>query len=123
MVKELIEGRIEAFAKVHTLFVESRWAGAELHRLATQELSAYSGEKEARVRIEGPVGYAGAEYVQSPCTRSRPTRQNMDRYRQRVVTLKSHGPLLPTGRLSLRWIESGGQTDAPPRTAGSAHAL
>jgi PAS domain S-box-containing protein len=53
--KRLIEGRIDALAKVHTLFVESRWAGAELHRLATQELLAYSGEKEARVRIEWPT--------------------------------------------------------------------
>jgi two-component sensor histidine kinase len=30
-LKQLIEGRIGALAKVHTLFVESRWAGAELH--------------------------------------------------------------------------------------------
>lgn len=33
--------------------MESRWAGAELHRLITQELLAYSGESEARVRIDG----------------------------------------------------------------------
>ena len=44
-LKQLIEGRIDALAKVHTLFVESRWAGAELHRLVTQELLPYSGEK------------------------------------------------------------------------------
>lgn len=47
-VKRLIEGRISALAKVHTLFVESRWAGAELHRLVMQVLSAYSGDGEAR---------------------------------------------------------------------------
>ena len=54
-LKQLIEGRIDALAKVHTLFVESRWAGAKLHRLATQELMAYGGGKEARVRIDGPA--------------------------------------------------------------------
>lgn len=47
-VKRLIEGRISALAKVHTLFAESRWAGAELHRLVMQVLSAYSGDGEAR---------------------------------------------------------------------------
>ena len=52
-LKQLIEGRISALAKVHTLFVESRWAGAKLHSLATQELSPYSGETEGRVRIDG----------------------------------------------------------------------
>ena len=29
-LKKLIEGRIDALAKVHTLFVQSRWTGAEL---------------------------------------------------------------------------------------------
>src|SRR5882757_7188927 len=53
-LKELIEGRIDALAKVHTLFVESRWARAELHSLVTLELSPYSGER-ARVRIDGPA--------------------------------------------------------------------
>src|SRR6266481_6257102 len=52
--KQLIEGRISALAKVHTLFVESRWAGAELKRLVTQELLAYGGGRDARVRIDGP---------------------------------------------------------------------
>jgi hypothetical protein len=46
--KKLIEGRIDALAKVHTLFVESRWTGAELHALVTQELSPYCEESEAR---------------------------------------------------------------------------
>src|SRR5258708_37749725 len=53
-LKQLIEGRISALANVHTLFVESRWAGAELHRVVTQELSPYSGER-ARERIDGPA--------------------------------------------------------------------
>ncbi len=47
-LKQLIEGRIGALAKVHTLFVESRWEGAELQSLATQELSPYWPDREAR---------------------------------------------------------------------------
>jgi PAS domain S-box-containing protein len=54
-LKQLIEGRITALAKVHTLFVKSRWLGAELHGLVTQELLAYIGERDARVRIDGPA--------------------------------------------------------------------
>ena len=54
-LKQLIEGRINALAKVHGLFVQSRWAGAELHTLVTQELLPYCGETEARVRIDGPA--------------------------------------------------------------------
>ena len=54
-LKKLIEGRINALAKVHTLFVESRWTGAELHSLVTQELLPYRDGREERVRINGPT--------------------------------------------------------------------
>jgi hypothetical protein len=52
-LKQRIEGRITALAKVHTLFVESRWA--EPSFTVAQALLAYIGEKEARVRIDGPA--------------------------------------------------------------------
>jgi hypothetical protein len=53
-LKRLIEGRISAFAQVHGLFVQSRWTGAELHNLVTQELSPYYSRAEGRVKIDGP---------------------------------------------------------------------
>jgi PAS domain S-box-containing protein len=53
-LKKAIEGRIQALANVHSLFVESRWIGAELSRIAAQELGPYSAKVEGRVRIEGP---------------------------------------------------------------------
>jgi light-regulated signal transduction histidine kinase (bacteriophytochrome) len=53
-LKVLIEGRINALAKVHTLFVQSRWTGAELHSLVTQELLPYREDRQTRVRIDGP---------------------------------------------------------------------
>jgi PAS domain S-box-containing protein len=49
-LKKTIEGRIHALAKVHSLFVESRWIGADLSAIATQELAPYG---ETRVRIDG----------------------------------------------------------------------
>ena len=53
-LKRVIEGRIQALANVHRLFVESRWIGAELHNLIAQELSPYRREGNGRVRMEGP---------------------------------------------------------------------
>ncbi len=54
-LKRAIEGRILALANVNSLFVESRWIGAELSTItATQELSPYSEKEEGRVQIDGP---------------------------------------------------------------------
>ena len=53
-LKQAIEGRIQALANVHSLFVETRWIGAELSTIATQELAPYSEKDETRVRIDGP---------------------------------------------------------------------
>jgi len=54
-LKQAIEGRIQALSKVHTLFVQSRWAGAELTTIVTQELAPYLREGGRRVRIAGPT--------------------------------------------------------------------
>jgi PAS domain S-box-containing protein len=120
-LKELIEGRIDALAKVHTLFVESRWAGAELHRLATQELLAYSGEKEERVRIEGPAVMLEPVTAQTVAISLHELATNAAKYGSlsaasgRVEILWS---LPADGRLSLRWIESGGPAATPPTHRG-----
>jgi PAS domain S-box-containing protein len=53
-LKRAIEGRIQALANVHTLFVESRWKGAELSTLARQELAPYLHDNTARADINGP---------------------------------------------------------------------
>jgi two-component sensor histidine kinase len=53
-LKRVIEGRIQALANVHRLFVESRWTGADLRSVVTQELSPYSHEGDGQARIEGP---------------------------------------------------------------------
>jgi hypothetical protein len=50
-LKRVIEGRIRALANVHTLFVETRWKGAELSTLARRELAPYVQTNEARAHI------------------------------------------------------------------------
>ena len=47
---QVIEGRIQALANVHSLLVQTRWIGAELSTIARQELAPYEkGEARARV--------------------------------------------------------------------------
>ena len=53
-LKHAIEGRIQALANVHKLFVESRWTGADIHSLVQDELVAYSDDGKKRVHIDGP---------------------------------------------------------------------
>ena len=53
-LKKAIDGRINALARVHTLFAKSRWAGAELSSIAKQELAPYLRDGERHARIEGP---------------------------------------------------------------------
>jgi PAS domain S-box-containing protein len=120
-LKELIEGRIEALAKVHTLFVESRWAGAELHRLAAQELLAYSGEKEARVRIEGPAAMLEPTTAQTVAIFLHELATNAAKYGSLSAAdgrVEISWSATANGRLSLRWIESGGPTVTPPTHRG-----
>jgi PAS domain S-box-containing protein len=120
-LKELIEGRIEALAKVHTLFVESRWAGAELHRLAAQELLAYSGEKEARVRIEGPAVMLEPSTAQTTAISLHELATNAAKYGSLSAAdgrVEISWSVTANGQLSLRWIESGGPTVTPPTHRG-----
>jgi len=120
-LKELIEGRIEALAKVHTLFVESRWAGAELHRLAAQELLAYSGEKEARVRMEGPAVMLEPSTAQTTAIYLHELATNAAKYGSLSAAdgrVEISWSVTVNGRLSLRWIESGGPTVTPPTHRG-----
>jgi two-component sensor histidine kinase len=53
-LKAAIQGRIQALANVHALFVQSRWTGADLRTVVTQELAPYRIERETRARIDGP---------------------------------------------------------------------
>ncbi|MBR1198318.1 PAS domain S-box protein [Bradyrhizobium sp. AUGA SZCCT0240] len=120
-LKHLIEGRIDALAKVHTLFVESRWAGAELHRLATQELMAYSGGQKARVRIEGPTVMLEPSTAQTAAISLHELATNAAKYGSLSAAgghVEISWSVSAGGRLSLRWIESGGPTATPPTHRG-----
>ena len=120
-LKEVIEGRIDALAKVHPLFVQSRWTGADLHSLVTQELSPYRGETEGRVRIDGPPIMLEPSTAQAIAISLHELATNAAKYGSlsaangRVEIAWSR---TANGRLSLRWIEAGGPPVTPPTQRG-----
>jgi two-component sensor histidine kinase len=119
-LKLLIEGRIDALAKVHALFVQSRWRGAELQSLVTQELLPYCGESE-RVRIDGPAVMLEPSTAQAIAISLHELATNAAKYGSLSTAdgrVEIGWSCTADGRLSLRWIESGGPPVTPPTHRG-----
>jgi two-component sensor histidine kinase len=120
-LKQLIEGRIDALAKVHGLFVQSRWTGAELHTLVTQELSPYCGETEGRVRIDGPPVMLEPNTAQTIAISLHELATNSAKYGSLSAAdggVEIAWSRTADGPLSLRWVEAGGPTVTPPTHRG-----
>jgi PAS domain S-box-containing protein len=120
-LKKLIEGRINALAKVHTLFVESRWTGAELHTLVTQELLPYRGDRETRVRINGPAVMLEPNTAQTIAVFLHELATNAAKYGSLSTAdgdVEIAWSCTADRRLNLRWTESGGPAVAPPTHRG-----
>jgi PAS domain S-box-containing protein len=120
-LKEAIEGRIRALANVHSLFVETRWIGAELSTIAEQELAPYSGAGEKRLRIGGPPMVLEPNSAQSIAMTLHELATNAAKY----GALSAAGGAIDLdwsraadGTLTLRWTESGGPAVQPPQRQG-----
>ena len=120
-LKQAIEGRIQALANVHRLFVESRWEGADLHGLAQEELAAYSPGRETRVQIDGPSVLLEPNAAQAIAVILYELATNAAKYgalsvpNGQVRTEWSHEQ---NGQLVLRWTEKGGPPVEPPTRRG-----
>jgi PAS domain S-box-containing protein len=120
-LKRAIEGRIQALANVHTLFVQSRWTGADLHTLVTQELSPYCQDRAARVGFDGPNLLLEPNAAQIIAVTLHELATNAAKYgalsvpggHVRVVWSRA-----AAGHLVLRWIETGGPRVKPPTRQG-----
>ncbi len=103
-LKHAIEGRIQALANVHPLFVQSRWTGAELRSLVTQELSPYAQDgRDARAdrRPERVAGAGCGADDCGDCARAGDQRgQVRGTVRSRRARCKSSGRALRTDGLS-----------------------
>jgi PAS domain S-box-containing protein len=120
-LKQSIEGRIRALANVHSLFVESRWIGAELSTIATQELFPYSEKDEKRVRIDGPQVLLEPDAAQAIAVTLHELATNAVKYgalsgtRGQVELKWLHKA---DGQLILRWTEIGGPAVQMPTRRG-----
>jgi PAS domain S-box-containing protein len=118
-LKDAIEGRIRALANVHSLFVETRWIGAELSTIATQELAPYSKEAETRVGIQGPQVLLKPDIAQAIAISLHELATNAVKYgalstsEGRIDLKWSHET---DGQLILRWMEMGGREVRTPPT-------
>jgi two-component sensor histidine kinase len=120
-LKRAIEGRIQALANVHALLVKSRWAGAELSCIATQELAPYRGDHEACARIDGPHVLLTPNSAQAIAVTLHELATNASKYgslsapKGKVEVTWSRAA---NEQLILRWTESGGPPAKKPNREG-----
>jgi PAS domain S-box-containing protein len=120
-LKRVIEGRIQALANVHSLFVETRWIGAELSAIATQELAPYSETDKMGVRISGPQVLLDPNAAQVMAVTLHELATNAAKYgalsipNGRIDLEWSDGA---DGRLILKWRETGGPAVKLPTHRG-----
>ena len=111
---QAIEGRIKALARAHTLLSDSRWHGADLATLVTEELAPYRGGDKITIR--------GPDISLQPATA-----QGLALALHELATnAAKHGALsspggqitldwqLQSDALTLNWTETGGPAIAEP---------
>jgi PAS domain S-box-containing protein len=119
--KRAIEGRIQALASVHDLLVKSRWAGAELAIITTQELAPYSGDREPRTRIDGPDLLLTPNTAQAVAVTLHELATNAAKYGSLSVPggqVEVTWSVMADRQLMLHWTESGGPPAKKPTCQG-----
>ena len=125
-LKEVISGRIQAMANVHSLFVETRWIGAEVSAIAKQELGPYLDEHDTRVRIEGLPTVLEPTAAQAIAVVLHELATNASKY---GALSNAKGQIRLTwsrsedGKLALRWTEVGGPSVKAPERKGFGSRL
>jgi PAS domain S-box-containing protein len=120
-LKAAIQGRIQALASVHRLFVESRWTGAGLHSVVSEELSPYSQEGDSRVRIDGPNVLLEPNTAQAIAVTLHELSTNAAKYGALSLPdgqVHVEWSRVQDGNLVLRWTETGGPLVTPPTCRG-----
>ena len=121
-LKQIIAGRIQAIANVRSLFVATRWIGAELSAIATQELAPYSEINGKRTFIDGPQILLKPDVAQAIAVTLHELATNAAKYgalstpNGQVHLEWSHAT---DSRLRLRWIETGGPVAQEPARKGA----
>jgi PAS domain S-box-containing protein len=120
-LKGAIEGRIQALANVHDLFVNSRWTGAELYSIAAQELAPYVGKIGARAQLDGPHVLLGPNTAQMIAVALDELATNAAKYGALSVAkgrVEVKWSLVANDQLILTWKEKGGPPVKKPARRG-----
>jgi PAS domain S-box-containing protein len=120
-IKATIEGRIQAIANANSLLEQSRWVGADLRDLVSEELAPYATDAGERIRVDGP----------SLLLEPNAARAMVMAVHELATNAVKHGALsAPTGRVRVewshaadgkfvfRWVEEGGPPATPPKRQG-----
>ena len=118
-LKEVIAGRIQALANVCSLFAETRWIGAEVSAIATQELAPFSDGK--RTFTDGPQTLLAPDAAQAVAVALHELATNAAKYGA-LSTPEGHVRLdwshAAGDLLRLRWMETGGPVAQEPTRTG-----
>jgi len=113
-----VEGRIKALSHAHMLLSESRWEGADLRRLVTEELDPY--RVSDAVSIDGPDTILDPRRAQTLALAVHELATNSAKY---GALSTSSGKVMLSwrndkNRLTIDWTESEGPDVHPPDTQG-----
>ena len=120
-LKRVIAGRIQALANVCSLFAATRWIGAELSAIATQELAPYSEIDGRRTVIDGPQTLLEPDVAQAVAITLHELATNAAKYGAFSTPsgqVRLQWSQTADGQLRLHWMETGGPPAHEPTRKG-----
>jgi two-component sensor histidine kinase len=122
---DALQGRILALGRAHSLLSESRWEGADLHRLIDEELAPYMRGSSARAHADGPAVVLTAPAAQAIAMAIHELATNAVKHG--ALAWNGHvtatWAIDPSSGLTFTWLESGGAAIAPPTRNGTGKRL
>jgi PAS domain S-box-containing protein len=118
--KAALEGRLGALARAHALLSELRWQGADLKRLADDELAPYRTGEADKIVVSGPDVILQPAPAQTLALAIHELATNAAKYgalSSSTGKVRLKWDLSPDG-LELHWIESGGPRVTAPAASG-----
>jgi two-component sensor histidine kinase/DNA-binding response OmpR family regulator len=118
--KAALEGRLGALARAHVLLSELRWQGADLKRLADDELAPYRTGEADKIVMSGSDVILQPAPAQTLALAIHELATNAAKYgalSSSTGKVRLTWDLSPDG-LELRWIESGGPCVTAPAASG-----
>ena len=122
----IVEGRVAALARAHTLLSKSQWTGVSLQSLVEDELGAFGSLDAGTVNIHGCRVQMVPEGVQAMSMVMHELATNAAKYGALSAPagqLDVSWAWYPGGDLEIRWNESGGPPVSPPTRRGLGSTL